>query len=249
MPLNKKLRAEWKKAGYSSVMGSAEVVPPPPKEFIRVYHITSPEFAISNIGLGRIKVARFSDLNDPFELTAVSFREKRIRKIVRDFKNTYDSDTGLLCFSANWTNPLLWSHYGVKHRGICLGFNLKRARTYKVKYEIERIPAELKTQENSPKLDDNLKKLLLCTKFRHWEYEEEYRVFVPLDKADKEGTLHFCPFGQHLELAEVILGPRCSISLKSVRQLTQAHHPNAVTFKARPALKFFKVVPNGWTVP
>ena len=249
VPLNKKLRAEWKKAGYSSEMGSAEVVPPPSEDFIRLYHITTTEFAISNIGLSRIKVARFSDLNDPFELTAVSFRNKFVRKIVLDFKNACDRHIGLLCFSADWTNPVLWGHYGVKHRGICLGFNLKRARTHKVKYEAERIPAELETQGNPPKLDDNLKKLLLCTKFRHWEYEEEYRVFVPLDKANKEGTLHFYPFGQYLELAEVILGPRCSVSLKSVRQLTQAQHPHAVTFKARPAYKFFKVVPNGWTVP
>ena len=230
-------------------MGSAEVVPPPPKEFIRVYHITSPEFAISNIGLRRIKVARYSDLNDPFELMALNFREKRIRNIVRAFKNDYDSHTGLLCFSANWTNPVLWSHYGAKHRGVCLGFNLKRAHTHKVKYEAERIPAELGTQGNLPKLDDNLRNLLLCTKFSHWEYEEEYKVFVPLDKADQEGTLHFWPFGQYLELAEVILGPQCSVSLKSVQQLTQAQHPQAVTFQARLAFKFFKVVPDGRTVP
>lgn len=230
-------------------MGSAEVVPPPPEESIRLYHITSTEYAINNIALSRMKVARFSDLNDPFELTAVSFRDKLVRKTVLDFKGAHDQQTGLLCFSADWTNPVLWGHYGEKHRGICLGFNLKRVQTHKVKYEADRIPARLGMQGDLPKIDENLKNLLLCTKFEHWAYEEEYRVFVPLNKADKEGMLYFWKFGQLLDLAEVILGPRCNVSLKSVRQLTEAHHPHVVTFKARPAFKFFKVVPDKRTVP
>lgn len=46
------------------------------------------------ISLGRLKVARFSDLNDPFELLALALK----------------------------------GHYANKHRGICLGFNLRRTR-------------------------------------------------------------------------------------------------------------------------
>jgi hypothetical protein len=128
MPMNRALRTQWVAAGYRSTCGSAAVVPPPPKKYLRVYHLTSAEYAVSNIGLGRIKLARFSDLNDPFELLAVNFRERQVRKIVRDFKDAYDSHTGLLCFSADWTNPVLWSHYAEKHRGVCLGFNLTRSR-------------------------------------------------------------------------------------------------------------------------
>jgi len=60
-------------------MGSAEVVPPPPAELIRVYHLTPAEFAINNIALGRLKVTRFSDLNDPFELISLNFKERRRR--------------------------------------------------------------------------------------------------------------------------------------------------------------------------
>ena len=249
MPLDRKLQYEWKQAGYPSAMGSAPVVPPPPLDRIRLYHITSAEHAITNIERSRMKIARFSDLNDPFELTAISFRDKSIRKIVLEFKKTYDSHTGLLCFSADWTNPVLWSHYGSKHRGICLGFDLKRSHVQKVEYEAERIPTKLRQPEHSMKVDDKLKDLLLRTKFKHWEYEDEYRVFVSLAKADREGALHFHSFCEHLELAEVILGPRCSVSLKSVKQLTQDKHPHVVTFKARPAFKFFKVVPDKRTVP
>lgn len=239
---------EWAQARYAKDMGSARVLPPPPKSVIRVYHITSSEFAISNIGLSRLKVARFSDLNDPFELIAVSFNDARVRQVVRRFKTRFDTRTGLLCFSADWTDPLLWAHYGAKHRGICLGFDLKRDIAHEVKYEAERLPEELVNLENSSKLDDDLKELLLVTKFQHWHYEREYRHFVQLDDAVREGNLHFYPFDENIKLAEVILGARCDMSVTSVRELTRIHHPNAVTFKAKPAQKFFKVVPNMGTV-
>ena len=73
MPLNNHLRALWRERGYPDGMGSAAVVPPPPKGIRRLYHLTSAEYAISNIVFNRLKVARFSDLNDPFELSAPGF--------------------------------------------------------------------------------------------------------------------------------------------------------------------------------
>ena len=90
MPLNFELKAEWERAGYQKNMGSSAVVPPPSKDFIRVYHLTSADFAINDIALRRLKIARISDLNDPFELMAVSFREMSTRKAVRNFKKAYD---------------------------------------------------------------------------------------------------------------------------------------------------------------
>lgn len=249
MPMNQAFRELWAAAGYGSDFGSAAVVPPPPSDFIRVYHLTSAEYAISNIALGRLKVARFSDLNDPFELMAVNFRERRTRHIVRDFKNAYDSHTGLLCFSADWTNPVLWSHYGAKHRGMCLGFNLRRDRAQRVHYEDERLLAQIGEEGDPTGISEELQQLLLRTKFKHWHYEQELRIFVSLEHALKEGRLYFYPFDEDLQLAEVILGPQCDLSLEAVRQLTNSRHPNAVTFAARLALKFFKVVPKEETVP
>lgn len=44
------------------------------------------------------------------------------------------------------------------------------------------------------------------------------------------------------------LGSLCSLQVNAVRALTSTHHPNAVTFKARPALGFFGIVPLESTV-
>lgn len=241
-------RAAWVAAGYLAEMSSAIVCSPPPAQLIRLYHLTSADHAVNDIALGRIKVARFSDLNDPFELISVNFRESQVRKIIRDFKNAFDSETGLLSFSEDWKEPVLWSHYGARHRGICLGFNVPRTLVERVHYEDERLRAELDHVE-APSLSEELQRLLRCTKYRRWEYEREYRRFVPLKSAISEGRLHFFPFGAELELAEVILGPECVLPLQQVRHLVQAKYPNAVVFKARLAFKFFHIVPQESTIP
>jgi hypothetical protein len=185
------LRQKWQNAGYRTDMGSSAVVPPPPENFVRVYHLTTAEFAIINIENGRIKVARFLDLNDPFELMALNLRERHVRRVARDFKKEQNNHTGLLCFSADWTNPVLWSHYAEKHHGICLGFDLKREFAQRVKYEDKRILADLGNDEDPSTLSENLQELLRRTKYRHWQYEEELRVFLPLKDTIKIGDLHF----------------------------------------------------------
>src|SRR5262249_37228952 len=137
-------RAAWVAAGYRRDMGSAIACRPPSSPNLqRVYHLTTAEHAISNIALGRLKLARFSDLNDPFELIAANFREREVRKIVRSFKSAFDAQTGLLSFSEDWVEPLLWSHYAARHRGICLGFNIPRNLLEAVQYQDERLRAEL----------------------------------------------------------------------------------------------------------
>ena len=223
-------------------------IPSPPEGFLRVYHISPADFAISNIRHGRMKVSRFIDLNDPFELMAMNFMERRTRKMVGDFKVEYDSCNGLLCFSEQWKNPVIWSDYGDKHRGICLGFNLKEDRAQKVRYEDRRIRAELDERGSPFQIDSMLQELLICTKSRHWQYEKELRVILPLKEATKEGPMHFYAFNHDLQLVEVILGPKCSKSLDTMRQLTRTQHPHAVVFNARLGFKFFNVVPDRRTV-
>jgi hypothetical protein len=49
-------------------MGSAWVRRPPQPHLIALYYFTTAEHAINNVALSRLKVARFSEANDPFEL-------------------------------------------------------------------------------------------------------------------------------------------------------------------------------------
>ena len=117
-----------------------------------------------------------------------------------------------------------------------------------VQYEDERIRDEFEDPANPLKISDALQRLLVRTKFRHWEYEEEYRVFLNLKDTFDDGTHKFVPFDQDIRLREVIAGPRYSLHLRRLRKLTQDRYPGVAVFKARLAFKFFKVVPDARTV-
>jgi len=153
----KRMRELWKAAGYSPTVGSAFVVPPPSSKFKRLYHLISAEYAISNIALCRLKVALLDQLNDPFELQAAKFlNNHRVTVAVHEFRDQLVPRVGLLCFSADWTDPVLWTHYGSRHSGICLGFDVPADLAMKVDYQDNRIVV------NGVALDDDIQKALLA---------------------------------------------------------------------------------------
>ncbi|WP_271527544.1 MULTISPECIES: DUF2971 domain-containing protein [unclassified Bradyrhizobium] len=169
MAYNEHLRPLWIAKGYSRDMGSAAVVPPPPDGFRRLYHLTSAEYAISNIVFSRLKVARFKSLNDPFELLARTTLRAEIRLGLEENNNKLNDERGLLCFSEDWTNPVLWAHYGDRHRGICLRFDVEDGFARKVTYRKARLgDVEARTKDDGEILD-----ALLYTKYESWRYEQD----------------------------------------------------------------------------
>ena len=140
----------------------------------------------------------------------------------------------------------MWSHYADKHRGMCLGFDVPQTLAEKVFYKEERViikNIEQLEQGRDLFADENLINRLRRTKYKGWEYEDEYRAFVSLEEIIREGEFHFHPFGDNLRLIEVILGARCTLSLDAVQQLTRTQHPDAVVIKARTARQHYRVVP------
>jgi hypothetical protein len=162
------------------------------------------------------------------------------------FREYIDSKLGLVCCSRDWVDPVLWSHYAVKHRGVALGFDIAEGYGFPVAYSRERLPFD-----GSVIVEDFEEVLLpfLLTKFTSWEYEQELRIFVRLADAQREGDLYFESFSPQMRLREVILGPLCSLQLEPVRALVNKHHKDVVTIKSRPAHKFFSIVPDEDTVP
>lgn len=246
MPANEHLRNKWGAAGFSTGVGSAIVIPPPPKGFLPAYHFVSAEYGISNIVFGRLKVARFSDLNDPFELFAHSDIDKKASGLIADHKTKLDASHGLLCFSADWVDPVLWSHYAAMHRGICLGFEVAENLVKRVDYTKDRMTGLI--EPTAVTIGKNLSDLLIATKFKSWEYEHELRVRVDLSTTKREGHLYFYPFGSQLRLTLVVLGSLCDLSVKAVSDLTAKYYPDAVTIKARLAKKSFNIVPKEKTI-
>jgi len=91
---------------------------------MRVYYLTKKEYALSNLENNRLKISRLDDLNDPFELMGLALKNKAARKDFANFKRQMNDNYGLICFCEKWNNPVLWAHYGDKHRGIGFGFDV-----------------------------------------------------------------------------------------------------------------------------
>jgi len=105
---------------------------------VRVYHFLSATYALADIERRRIKVSQLSALNDPFELLASQLLTRRERQRFNSFRRKIERQYGVLCFSRSWSNPLLWSHYGDKHRGMCLGFEVNEKMLEEVNYRRSR---------------------------------------------------------------------------------------------------------------
>lgn len=211
---------------------------------MRVYYLTGAAFALSNLALRRIKLSRFSDLNDPFELLAVDLPDKEHRKAFRTKKDEINADKGLICLSESWSNPLLWGHYAEKHTGIALGFEIPENLLHQVIYADRLLKIPIDKQTGTPKISERLVNQLLCTKFADWKYEKEMRLFVQLDHSTKESGMYFFDFSENLQLREVILGPRCEVPILRVRSLLASWTPLVKVIKARIAFRSFRVVKN-----
>lgn len=226
-------------AHHSSSQAKAPAANSPPDGFKRIYYLTPAQFAISNIALQRIKVARFSDLNDPFELLSVDRSKVKNRHALRKRTRKINDETGLLCFSKLWSNPVLWGHYAERHAGMCMGFDVAKGQLHEVIYEesLGRVKQDAKTGElilTAKEIDR-----LMRTKFKDWEYEQEMRFFVKLGRLQNEAGKYFYPFSKRLVLRELILGPRCEIGIDAVRHLVDE---NVTVQKARLAFQKFAVV-------
>lgn len=201
-----------------------------------VYYLTSANFALSNIALKRVKISRLIDLNDPFELLGPDISARETRKKFTLLRKEINENYGVICFSKSWENPVLWSHYGDKHRGICLGIDIPNSSLNEITYIGERYEFEFKKTE--------YKKLLL-TKYKAWQYENELRKIINIKKnihLQSEDGLYFFPLVGKYELKEVILGPRCAIEPSSMNNLVTQLYSDVEIIVSRLAFSSYKVV-------
>ncbi|MDQ8182581.1 DUF2971 domain-containing protein [Pelagicoccus sp. SDUM812005] len=180
---------------------------------MRVYHFLNEEFGLKDLLEKRIKISNLLDLNDPFEFGNIVFTKSSEKNSLRISMEIVASYTGVLCFSRNWKNPVQWSHYADRHKGICLGFEIKDELLEEVHYTHQRIVLDKKVSE------EEITRRNLVTKYIDWKYEEEYRTFINLGQ--KEDGYHFAYFDDGLKLAEVIIGCRSSVSEDKIRELTK----------------------------
>lgn len=202
---------------------------------MRLYHFVNAKHGLDNISQRRLKIAKLDELNDPFEVLGINLSNPVNRRQLLDYKWELATQVGILCLSATWRNPLLWSHYADRHRGLALGFDVSGDRFRPVNY--------VRTRKPWPaELDGRFQEELLYTKFSHWWYEREYRATVRLSRAVR--GVQFAPFSKEMQLAQVIVGPHSEVTRADVDSALGNLVARVQRFKARAAFKSFRVVQN-----
>src|SRR5271154_2979357 len=209
---------------------------------VRVYHFLRTEHGLEDIQKQRIKISKIDQLNDPFELWCVAQEDKRLRDRLRDYKRTMDERFGLLCFCRGWSNPLLWSHYADKHRGMCLGFDVPENSVKPVKYVSKRPLVQYPITEDLESISEQL----LWTKYIDWKYEEELRSWIEFIERDPVTQFYFCNFDKKIQLKEVIAGPLCEVREQQIGEALGDFAAGVAVIKARLAFKTFRIVRTDW---
>lgn len=208
----------------------------------RLYYFNSQQYALESIRDERIKVARFTELNDPFDFLGIAVDLPSQRYSLKEARKEADKANGIICMSTTWQEPLLWGHYADKHKGICLGFDVEDEDWQKVKYRKER-PSLARYGAKS--LDDITEKQweeISLTKFKAWEYEKEYRCLVELTEPDLVTGLYFKRFSPRMALRQVIVGHRSTATREMVQRLCERVGGGVEAFKARPAYRDFRII-------
>lgn len=118
-------------------------------------------------------------------------------------------DKGILSLATRNNCPLMWSHYGDQHRGLCIGYSVRypaQSQLYKVQYggrrdvQASTVAAMLRGDATARTIVDST---VLLRKAQDWRYEKEWRMFGPKGKHDSP-----------LELVEIIFGVRCENTVK-----------------------------------
>lgn len=128
--------------------------------------------------------------------------------------------------------------------GVCLGFDVPDHLLVPMIYTDKPMKIAGDGKSSLPKLSESFVNALLRTKYVAWRHEDEYRIFVQLDHKAAESGLYFYSFSSHLVLREVILGPRCEMPMRGIRELVVNFDPQICIIKSRLAFTKFKVVEN-----
>jgi hypothetical protein len=215
---------------------------------MRAYKFLDAQFGLKTIKERRLKQSRVADLNDPFELMPYDVTDIALRNTFSSTREDVDKVGGLLCFSADWKNPVMWAHYSDKHRGLCLAFDIPEMKgdpkdnAGYVQYVRQLLPPPSVShfEEMTDSEHDAFARAAIFTKFGHWAYEQEIRVWSYL--ANEDDGLYFVPFGENMRLTEVIIGQRSSLSKAEIASALGGLAVEVRISKARAAYDKFEMV-------
>ena len=216
---------------------------------ILLYRYLDAAAALKTIESRSFKVGRIRDFNDHFEWRVGLDPEKfvpgyeiAIRAIVQDAIDVFGERYGILSHSDKLTDPVLWSHYADKHRGVAFEISHTRdpQRLVKIEYDKDRPVLDTARMDDLSHMQEVVW-ALIRQKSRGWEYEREYRVYLQLKDCEISGGHYFQKIPDTL-LQRVILGYDCKLEEDYVRKALNAHGLSEVkVVRASMCLKTYSI--------
>lgn len=117
-----------------------------------LYRFMDERWGLEAIMFRRFRVSRLMDLNDPFEWRFGieghdPQKEAEALKWAEDYAEKVHKFTGVLSYSGTASQPVLWSHYANKHRGLALEVKHPKG--------CDSPPLPMEYTDDRPKLDAN----------------------------------------------------------------------------------------------
>lgn len=140
------------------------------------------------------------EVNDPLQFLLGQYVEE---ELLRQY------DKGIVSLAERVTCPLMWSHYGNQHKGVCAGYSVPAdaaAGLFKIEYGGSRL---VNASDVAAMLDGDqmarrrVDAAVMLRKALDWRYEREWRLIGQRGLQDSP-----------LELEDVIFGMRCESSVK-----------------------------------
>jgi len=134
-------------------------------------------------------------------------------------------DKGIFSLAELADCPLMWSHYGDQHKGVCIGYSVPARAAgdlHQVSYGGSRLIAASTVAAMLDGDDDARREVddaVLTKKAGAWRYEREWRLIGPRG-------LQCSP----LELEEIVFGMRCSHSVKCAIVMALAGRSRPIKF-------------------
>jgi hypothetical protein len=100
-----------------------------------------------------------------------------VENAIQQLSETFLSKTGVTCFAERNDDLLMWSHYGGRHGGFCLEFRTDYEPFNKLR-RVQYVDAMPRMNLCSLIIDNDADQWmdLYCTKFKAWQYEQEWRA-------------------------------------------------------------------------
>lgn len=156
--------------------------------FYKYYQLN--EYSKLVLQTGEVWAANPKEFNDPFDCRlTLDFSSDRLTELFKDWA----SKKAICCFSRNFRNILMWSHYANNHKGFCIGVSHPElensgllADVVYSKYFLEINEEDFLKVDKEKGFKQHWDKIL-THKFFDWSYEEEIRLILELNDCSMKG--------------------------------------------------------------